>query len=129
MKYDSSASGVLVAFAVFAAVARWNFGLPVSDEDFEEELNSAATSMGKDPAELLEKTREQDREQDIRDDLLRNKASKLLAEKSIPVPKKAGEPKATVEAEPGEADAGDEKAGAEAGAEAEKETEAASETK
>ena len=50
--------------------------------------------MGKDAEELLEKTREQGHEQDIRDDLLRNKASKLLAEKAVPVMKTSAEEKA-----------------------------------
>ena len=65
--------------------------LEVTDEEFQEELKNAAESMGKDPGELLEKTREQEREQDIRDDMLRDKALKLLAEKAIPVLKPAGE--------------------------------------
>ncbi len=77
-------------------------GLEVSDEDFEEELNSAAAHMGKDPKELLEKTREQNREQEIRDDLLRNKALHLIADKAIAVPVRAGKAK---EKEPAEAKA------------------------
>ncbi len=74
-------------------------GLEVTDEDFLEEVNRAAESMGRDVEELLEKTREQKHEQEIRDDLLRNKASKLLAEKAVPVMKTAAEIRARAEAE------------------------------
>lgn len=73
-------------------------GLSVTDEDFMEEVNRAAESMGRDVDELLEKTREQKHEQDIRDDLLRNKAAKALAEKSVPVMKTSAEMKAAAEA-------------------------------
>jgi len=98
-------------------------GLTVSDEEFEEELRNAAESMGKDPEELLARTTEQGREQDVRDDLLRNKAAKLLGEKSIPVLKKAGDAKEKAEAEvAAEAEV---EAEAEVAAEAEAEVEAA----
>jgi trigger factor len=90
--FRKQAEGILRQELVLDTIADIE-GLEVSDEEFEEELRSAAESMGKDPEELREKTREQGHEQDIRDDLLRNKASKLLAEKSIPVLKKAGEAK------------------------------------
>ncbi|MHB8793511.1 MAG: trigger factor [Thermoleophilia bacterium] len=73
-------------------------GLSVTDEDFMEEVKRAAESMGRDVDELLEKTREQKHEQDIRDDLLRSKAAKALAEKSVPVMKTSAEMKAAAEA-------------------------------
>ncbi len=95
--FQKQAEAVLRQELLLDAIAA-DAGLEVTDAEFEEELQRAATSMGKDPEELLAKTREQGREQDIRDDLLRNKASELLAEKAVPVAKKPEETEAASEA-------------------------------
>ena len=96
--FYKQAEAILRQEMVLEAIAEAE-GLEVTDEDFLEEVNRAAESMGRDVEELLEKTREQKHEQEIRDDLLRNKASKLLAEKAVPVMKTAAEIRARAEAE------------------------------
>lgn len=91
------AEAVLRQEMVLEAIAEAE-GLTVTDEDFMEEVTRAAESMGKEVDELLEKTKGEKHEQDIRDDLLRNKAAKLLAGKSVPVMKTAAEMKAVADA-------------------------------
>ncbi|MBI5869446.1 MAG: trigger factor [Actinobacteria bacterium] len=95
--FYKQAEAVLKQEMVLEAIAEAE-GLTVTDEDFMEEVTRAAESMGREVDELLEKTREQKHEQDIRDDLLRNKAAKALAEKSVPVMKTAAEMKEAAEA-------------------------------
>lgn len=118
------AEAVLKQELVLEAIAEAE-GLTVTDEDFMEEVTRAAESMGREVDELLEKTREQEHEQDIRDDLLRNKAAKALAEKSVPVMKTSAELKAAAEAEAEAAAAAivaadEAEAGEESGADAER---------
>jgi len=96
--FRQQAESVLKSELVLDTIAE-NEGLEVTDEDFQEEVERAAEAMGKDPQELLEKTREQESEQEIRDDLLRNKALELLAGKAKPVLVKAGEASKAGEAE------------------------------
>lgn len=106
--FYKQAEAVLRQEMVLEAIAEAE-GLTVTDEDFMEEVTRAAESMGKEVDELLEKTKEQKHEQEIRDDLLRNKAAKLLAGKSVPVMKTAAEMKAVADAA-AEAAASEEKA-------------------
>ncbi|MHB9112591.1 MAG: trigger factor [Thermoleophilia bacterium] len=96
--FYKQAEAVLKQEMVLEAIAEAE-GLTVTDEDFMEEVKRVAESMGREVDELLEKTREQKHEQEIRDDLLRNKAAKALAEKSVPVMKTTAEMKAAAEAE------------------------------
>ncbi|MDO8736945.1 MAG: trigger factor [Thermoleophilia bacterium] len=115
--FYKQAEAVLRQEMVLEAIAEAE-GLTCTDEDFMEEVTRAAESMGKEVDELLEKTREQEHEQDIRDDLLRNKAAKALSDKSVPVMKTSAEMKAA-------ADAAAEAAAADIVAETDKDEEAA----
>lgn len=65
--------------------------IEVNDEEVEQEIRQTAEESGQDPDELLEKTREAQRIETIREGLRRRKAMELLGEKAIPVLKKAGQ--------------------------------------
>ena len=129
--FFKQAEAVLKQELVLEAIAEQE-GLKITDEDFLEEVNRAAESMGKDPEELLAKAREQESEQEIRDDLLHNAAAKLLAEKAVPVLKTAAERKAeekAAEAKKAAAKKAEAKAAGKKSAEAKKKAETKAEPK
>ena len=63
----------------------------VADDEVEQEIRETAEHTGQDPEELIEKTRESHHTETIREGLRRRKVMNLIAEKAIPVLKKAGQ--------------------------------------
>jgi trigger factor len=65
--------------------------IEVSDEDVEQEVRETAEYTGQDYEQLLEKAKEANHTETIREGLRRRKVMELLAEKAVPVAKKAGQ--------------------------------------
>lgn len=65
--------------------------IKVTDEEVEQEIRETAEYTGQDPDELVQKTRESQRLEMIREGLRRRQVMELLAGKAIPVLKKAGQ--------------------------------------